>query len=105
MSAGRVEPKSFIKVLPDEFSNDADRIVRFPREAEVLAALNHPHIASIYDLATIDASKLLILEFVDGETLDDRIKHGPLPIRQGGLCGNQWPFHWERGLVLTKCCL
>jgi eukaryotic-like serine/threonine-protein kinase len=68
-----------IKVLPDAFAGDAERIARFQREAEALAALNHPHIAAIYDFAEIDDSRLLILELVEGETLADRISHGPLP--------------------------
>ena len=51
-----------IKVLPDEFSRDADRVSRFQREAEVLASLNHPNIAAIYDLQEGEGSRFLILE-------------------------------------------
>src|SRR5262245_20633548 len=71
-----------IKVLPDAFAGDAERIARFQREAEALAALNHPHIAAIYDFAEIDNSRLLILELVEGETLADRISRGPLPLEE-----------------------
>src|SRR5262249_6812789 len=68
-----------IKVLPDEFSHDADRVARFQREAEALAAINHPYIARIYDLATSDGAPFLVLEFVDGETLEQRIARGRIP--------------------------
>jgi serine/threonine-protein kinase len=69
-----------IKTLPPEFSNDVERLARFEREAQLLAALNHPDIAIIHDLKEVDGSKYLILELVEGETLADRIVHGPLPL-------------------------
>src|SRR6516165_8307499 len=71
-----------IKILPDEFSTDHDRLTRFQREAEVLASLNHPNIAAIYDLAAQDQSQFLVLELVDGETLADRIARGPIPVEE-----------------------
>jgi serine/threonine protein kinase/Tol biopolymer transport system component len=71
-----------IKVLPEEFSRDADRISRFQREAEVLASLNHPNIAGIYDVREAGASRFLILELVEGETLADRLTRGPLSIEE-----------------------
>src|ERR1051325_3950790 len=58
-----------IKILPDEFSRDADRVARFQREAEVLASINHPNIAAIYDLQETRGSRYLVLELVEGETL------------------------------------
>jgi Tol biopolymer transport system component len=69
-----------IKTLPDEFSHDPDRLSRFQREAEVLASLNHPNIAAIYDLQEAEGSRFLVLELVEGETLADRIARGPIPI-------------------------
>jgi serine/threonine-protein kinase len=69
-----------IKILPDEFSRDADRLSRFQREAEALAALNHPNIAAIYDLAQAGDTRFLVLELVEGETLADRIARGPISI-------------------------
>ena len=69
-----------IKVLPDTFSRDAERVARFRREAEVLASLNHPNIAAIYDLENFGESRCLVLELVVGETLADRLKNGPVPI-------------------------
>src|SRR5438105_6010324 len=67
-----------IKILPDEFGRDAERVSRFQREAEVLASLNHPNIAAIYDLQEAEGSQFLVLELVNGETLADRIKRGRL---------------------------
>src|SRR5581483_10157343 len=58
-----------IKILPDEFSRDHDRVIRFHREAEIIASLNHPNIASIYDFASSGPSQFLVMEFVGGETL------------------------------------
>jgi len=65
-----------LKVLPDEFAADPERISRFTREAKVLASLNHPHIAGIYGFE----SGALVLELVEGPTLADRIAQGPLPV-------------------------
>src|SRR6516165_7855831 len=71
-----------IKILPDEFSLDTDRIGRFQREAEVLASLNHPNIAGIYDVQEAQGTRFLILELVEGETLSDRIARGPIPVAE-----------------------
>jgi serine/threonine protein kinase len=69
-----------IKILPEEFSRDSDRVSRFQREAEALASLNHPNIAGIYDLAEASGTRFLVLELVEGETLADRIERGPIPV-------------------------
>src|SRR5688572_30039802 len=69
-----------IKILPDEFSLQPDRVARFQREAEVLASLNHPNIAAIYDLQEANGLRFLVLELVEGETLAQRIKRGPIPV-------------------------
>src|SRR5215813_9684714 len=58
-----------IKTLPDEFGRDPDRVARFQREAEVLASLNHPNIAAIYDVQEDNGSQFLVLELIEGETL------------------------------------
>jgi len=71
-----------IKVLPDAFSLDAESIARFQREAEVLASPNHPHIAAIYDLGSLEGSRFLILEFVEGDTRADRIARGAIPLNE-----------------------
>jgi eukaryotic-like serine/threonine-protein kinase len=69
-----------IKCLPDTFSRDSERIARFQREAEVLASLNHPNIAAIYGLEQVGDTRLLVLELIDGETLDRRLEKGIIPV-------------------------
>ena len=71
-----------IKVLPDEFARDTERLRRFQREAKVLASLNHPNIASIYGLEQSESTHYLVLELVPGETLAERIARGPIPVEQ-----------------------
>jgi serine/threonine-protein kinase len=69
-----------LKILPAAFVADPDRRARFEREARVLASLNHPHIATIYGFEEEAGVHALALEFVDGETLDERIAHGKVPL-------------------------
>ena len=69
-----------LKVLPEAFTQDPDRLARFEREAKVLASLNHPNIGSIYGLEEAEGVKALVLELVEGPTLADRIKQGPIPL-------------------------
>src|SRR6516162_8517245 len=73
----RLKREVALKILPEEFSGDADRVRRFQREAEVLASLNHPNIAGIYDLAEANGSRYLVLELVEGEPLADWLKGVP----------------------------
>jgi len=68
-----------LKVLPEAFALDPDRLARFKREAQVLASLNHPHIAAIYGFEDSGATHALVLELVEGPTLADRIAKGPIP--------------------------
>jgi serine/threonine-protein kinase len=69
-----------LKVLPATFTNDPDRVARFRREAQTLAALNHPHIAQIHGLEEVEGTQFLVLELVDGESLDRRIARGPVSL-------------------------
>ena len=69
-----------IKVLPEEFAIDTERLARFEREAKLLASLNHPNIASIYGFEESDGVKALVLELVEGLTLAERIQEGPIPV-------------------------
>jgi serine/threonine-protein kinase len=71
-----------IKVLPEEFARDTDRVARFQREAKLLASLNHPNIAAIYGLEESSGTNFLVLELVEGDTLADRIKAGPIPVEE-----------------------
>src|ERR1700683_723363 len=70
-----------IKVLPEAFAHDAERLSRFQREAKMLAALNHPNIATIYGLEQSGSTSYLVMELVPGETLADRIRRdGAVPL-------------------------
>jgi serine/threonine protein kinase len=68
-----------LKVLPDHFAADPERLSRFQREGQLLASLNHPNIAQIYGLEQSGDSGCIVMELVEGETLDQRIKRGPVP--------------------------
>ena len=69
-----------LKILPQTFATDPDRLARFHREAQVLASLNHPHIAAIYGFEDSGDTHALVLELVEGPTLADRIARGPIPV-------------------------
>ena len=69
-----------LKILPEAFATDPDRLARFQREAQVLASLNHPNIAAIHGLEDSEGTKALVLELVEGPTLADRIAKGPIPV-------------------------
>jgi eukaryotic-like serine/threonine-protein kinase len=69
-----------IKVLPDLFADDPDRLARFEREAQVLASLNHPHIAHIHGREESGRVRALVMELVEGESLAEKIARGPLPL-------------------------
>ena len=71
-----------VKVLPDAVAHDSERLARFDREARLLAQVNHPHIAGIYGLEDDGGRKFLVLEFVDGESLAERLSSGPLPVAE-----------------------
>jgi Tol biopolymer transport system component len=69
-----------LKILPESFTHDPERLARFRREAQVLAALNHPHIGAIYGQDEANGEQFLVLELVDGATLADQLKRGALPL-------------------------
>ncbi len=84
----RLKREVALKILPESFATDPDRVARFQREAEVLASLNHPHVAAIYGLEDAPPTgsghagpaRALVLELVEGETLAERIARGPIPV-------------------------
>ena len=80
-----------LKVLPDLFANDPERLARFQREAKVLASLNHPNLASIYGLEEADGVRALVLELVEGPTLADRIAEGQLHSTKPCPSPARWP--------------
>src|SRR5688572_26490763 len=73
----RLQRDVALKLLPDNFASDPDRLSRFQREAQVLASLNHANIAQIYGLEQVEGSFCIVMELVEGETLGDRLKKGP----------------------------
>ena len=69
-----------VKVLPEEFAQDRERLSRFGREAKLLAALNHPAVAHLYGFEEENGTSFLVMELVEGETLAERIARGPIPV-------------------------
>jgi Tol biopolymer transport system component len=92
-----------IKVLPEAFARDAERMARFQREAKVLASLDHPNIASIYGLEDSGGTRALVMQLVEGPTLADRIKAGPIPVDESVRIAKQiadaLEYAHERGIV------
>src|SRR5215813_5172227 len=88
-----------IKILPESFASDPDRLARFTREAQVLASLNHPNIAAIYGVE----ERALVMELVDGPTLAERIAQGPIPPEEAMPIARQiaeaLEYAHERGIV------
>ncbi len=92
-----------IKVLPEAFAGDAARMARSQREAKVLASLDHPNIASIYGLEESGGIRALVMQSVEGPTLADRIKQGPIPVDEAIRIARQiadaLEYAHERGIV------
>ena len=78
----RLKREVAIKILPEAFALDADRLARFEREAQLLASLHHPHIASIFGIEESAGTRALVLELVEGETLAERLQRGRVPISE-----------------------
>ncbi len=79
----RLDRDVALKLLPEPFLADRDRLARFEREAKLLAQLHHPNIASIFGLEESDGTRALVMELVDGPTLAERIAEGPMPLDEG----------------------
>jgi eukaryotic-like serine/threonine-protein kinase len=92
-----------VKFLPDQFGTDSDRLARFQREAQALAALNHPNIATIHGLEQSDSMRALVMELVEGPTLADRIAQGPIPVEEALNIAKQvaeaLEYAHERGII------
>ncbi len=76
----RLDRTVAIKILPEQFANSPERKARFEREARAISQLNHPHICTLYDVGSQDGIEYLVMEYIDGETLADRLKRGALPL-------------------------
>src|SRR5713226_982903 len=92
-----------LKVLPEAFARDPERMVRFEREAKVLASLNHPNIASIYGLEESNGVRVLVMESVEGPTLADRIQQKAVPLDEALPMAKQiaeaLEYAHERGII------
>jgi eukaryotic-like serine/threonine-protein kinase len=92
-----------LKVISEQFANDAERMARFEREAKVLASLNHPSIAHIYGLEDSGGIRALVMELVEGQTLAERIARGPIPLEETLSIAKQiaeaLEYAHERGIV------
>ncbi len=78
----RLDREVAIKVLPESLTADPDRLRRFEQEARAVAALNHPNILAVYQMATHEGVSYMVSELLDGETLRERLRHGPIPLRK-----------------------
>jgi eukaryotic-like serine/threonine-protein kinase len=78
----RLDRSVAIKILPPHLADKADAGERFEREARTISSLNHPNICQLYDVGTQDGVRYLVMELLEGETLSDRLRHGPLPMEQ-----------------------
>src|SRR5689334_21759046 len=99
----RLQRDVALKLLPDHFATDSDRLSRFEREAQVLASLNHTNIAQIYGLEQVGDTICFVMELVEGDTLDDRLRKGPLPFEDALATARQvadaLAVALERGIV------
>src|ERR1700731_4301741 len=78
----RLDREVAIKVLPESLTADPDRLRRFEQEARAAAALNHPNILAVYQMGTHEGVSYMVSELLDGETLRERLKRGPIPLRK-----------------------
>src|SRR5271168_4784601 len=92
-----------VKIIPDAFASDPQRMARFEREAQLLAVLNHPHIATIHGLEVTGATRALVMELVEGPTLADRIAQGPMALEEALPIARQiaeaLEYAHERGII------
>ncbi len=99
----RLKREVAVKVLPQDFVDDPQRMARFEREAELLAALNHPSVAMIYGLEESDGVRALIMELVEGPTLAERVAQGPMVIDEVLQVGRQiaegLEYAHDRGII------
>jgi serine/threonine-protein kinase len=88
-----------LKLLPEAFANDSDRLMRFEREARTLASLNHPHIANIYGIEDSGSTRALVMELVEGKSLDEKIAASGgrgLPLDEALPMARQMAEPWRR---------
>src|SRR5437868_14857300 len=77
-----------IKVLPSALASDPDRLARLEREARLISQVNHPNICTLFDIVEEHGAPILILELIEGETLQQRLLRGPMPLREALRCAS-----------------
>jgi eukaryotic-like serine/threonine-protein kinase len=92
----RLDRTVAIKILPSHLSDNPEAKNRFDREARVISSLNHPHICTLHDVGHQDGIDFLVMEYLEGESLDHRLQKGPLPLKQALECGLQIADALER---------
>ncbi len=92
-----------IKLLPERLSGTRDLVARFEREARLLASLNHPHIATLHDLAEDNGTRFLVMELVSGETLAQHLERGPPSRARSFTCSSSWPTHSVTPTISASC--
>ena len=92
----RLERTVAIKVLPSHLTSSAEIRQRFEREARTISQLSHPHICALYDVGREGELEYLVMEYLEGETLADRLGEGPLPLEQTLRYGARSPTRWTR---------
>ena len=99
----RLDRDVAIKILPELFASDPERLARFRREAKLLAALNHPNIAAVHTFEDAPEAQALVLELVEGQTLQDRIAKGSIPLAEALAIAKQLADAFEaahaRGII------
>src|ERR1700722_11908023 len=85
----RLDRTVAVKILPTHLSDNPEAKQRFEREARTISSLNHPHLCPPHDVASQDGTSYLVMEYVQGETLEARLQKGPLPLKQALDCGVQ----------------
>jgi len=101
----RLERTVAIKVLPNHLSSDPESKQRFEREARAISSLNHPHICALYDIGTQDGIDFLVMEYLEGRTLADRLQKGALPIEQVLKIGIEGAWIWATSIALAQASL
>ena len=92
-----------LKLLPDHFADDPDRLVRFQREAQILASLNHPNIAQIHGLEESDNTRCIVMELVEGGTLAEKLKRGRFRRTKHCRSRSKWRRRWRRPMRRESC--
>ena len=90
-----------IKILPEHLAAKPDAGERFEREARAISSLNHPNICQLYDVGSQDGTRYLVMELLEGETLADRLRRGPLPIEQVLRYGQRSRVVWLPRITLA----